>query len=486
MNRCRRAVTGMASALWVLTAAGATPPWNVLLIDIEDCNADALGCYGNPICRTPNLDRLAATGVRFDRAYVQGVCCNPSRASFLTGLRPRTTGVLSNQDVVDRHISPDVPSLPEWLQRHGYYLANVGKLFHTVEYAEARYRVFDRLEHCERPAGWNGPPPILTFPPVRSAQRAPPPRDERSREYREWKREQSDRYGDSGNAWEEHGDYRMAATAAALLRQFAKEGTRFFLSVAQSKPHTPLLAPKKFLDMYDPTKIPDPPAPVSALQKFPYMKRATGGNPDIFTQRQPTPEEARAAIAAYYACVSMVDANIGLILSALEETGLATNTVVIFLGDHGFHLGDHGLWSKYSMLEATHRAPLIVRVPGAPANGRPCRRFVEFVDLVPTICELLNIPAPPNQEGISVVPLLHDPERPWKTAVFISSNEGDAVRTERFRYMEFVKGEMSAALFDLENDPWETRNVVDDPAYAEIRAELARLLKAGWKAALPK
>ncbi len=421
----------VVACAWMAVEVGAGPSMpdtsrmNILLIDIEDCNAAALGCYGNPICRTPNLDRLCASGIRFDAAYVQGIACNPSRTSFLTGLRPRTTGVISNQDVMEDHLPPGTLTLPDVLKAAGFQLANVGKLFHG-EYGQRRMALFDRLEHCARPPGWQGPPPILSFPPRRNPDPVGPrPRDENSREYREWKRRHSDRYGDSGMDWEEEGDYRMAATAAALVREYAKSGRRFFLSVAQSRPHTPLIAPKKFLDLYDPAKIPDPPAPPSSLKNFPYMKRATGGNPDIFTERQPTPQQAREAIAAYYACLSMVDANIGMLLDALDQTGLATNTIVVFLGDHGFHLGDHGFWSKYSMLEATHRAPLIVRVPGAPGNGRVCRRFVEFIDLMPTLCELAGAPVPPNVEAVSFVPLLADPDRPWKSAVFISAGGSD-------------------------------------------------------------
>lgn len=349
--------SALAALLAAAAASAAIPDtrrMDILFIDIEDCNAAALGCYGNPICKTPHLDRLVATGIRFDRAYVQAIACNPSRTSFLTGLRPRTTGVLSNQHVMKDHLALDVLTLPEILKAAGFHLSNVGKLFHRIEYAPKQYAAFDRLEHYARPPGWEGPPPILTFPPVRSSlPRDPAPKDEKSREYREWKRRHSDRYGDSGLSWEDHGDYRMAATAAAILRDYAASGRRFFLSVSQSRPHTPLTAPKKFLDLYDPARIPDPPAPVSSLKEFPYMKRATGGNPDIFTERQPTPQQAREAIAAYYACGTMVDANIGMILRALEETGLDKTTIVVFRGDHGFHLGDHGFWSKYSMLEAT-------------------------------------------------------------------------------------------------------------------------------------
>jgi len=466
-----------------------TSKMNVLLIDIEDCNAAALGCYGNPICKTPNLDRFVQTAVRFDRAYVQAVCCNPSRTSFLTGYRPLTTRVTSNGQEMDARLPEGMLTLPEYLKARGLYLAVIGKLFHRTDYAEKQLSVFDRIEMYNPPPGWKGPGPVIKFPPVpRPAGVQKPPADEKSKEYREWRRQQSDRYGDSGRTREEEGDYRMAATAVALLKEFAQGKQQFFLAVAQSRPHTPLIAPKQYIDMYNPDEIPDPPAPPESLVNFPYPQRAVGGNPDIFTLQQPTQRQAKEAIAAYYACLSMVDDNVGMILRALEETGLDKNTIVIFLGDHGFHLGDHGFWSKYSMLDATHRAPLIVRVPGAPGNGRACQQIVEFVDLLPTIGDLLKMDLPANLEGISFAPLLVDPNRPWKTAAFIVEDDsefGQCVRTTKYSYMEFTKGPVPAALFDLEKDPWETKNVADDPAYAEVRKEMADLLHAGWKKALP-
>ncbi|MBM3852599.1 MAG: hypothetical protein FJ399_05530, partial [Verrucomicrobia bacterium] len=238
---------------------------------------------------------------------------------------------------------------------------------------------------------------------------------------------------------------------------------------------------------YDPEEIPDPPAPPASLVGCPYPKRMTGGNPDIFMQQQPTPKQVKEAIAAYYACVSFVDANVGRILAALDRHGLAGNTIVFILGDHGFHLGDHGFWSKYSMLEETRRAPLWVRVPGAPGNGQVCREFVEFVDFVPTVAELAGVSAPANLEGVSFAPLLANPARPWKKAVFmVETPDNQVVRNRRFSYLEFKQGPVPAALFDLEKDPWETVNRADDPAYAQTRREMAALLQAGWRAALPE
>jgi arylsulfatase A-like enzyme len=463
-----------------------TSKMNVLFIIAEDWSANTPSCYGNPICRTPNLDRFATGAVRFDSAYVQAICCNPSRSSFLTGLRPLTSRVWSNGQEMDKNLPPGTVTLPELLKKRGFYTAVIGKFFHQVEYAEKHLLAFDRIESYGKPPGWEGPGPILTFPPVKRPQRDPAPKDKNSREYRLWRARNSDRYGDSGLGPEQEGDYRNAQIACALLKEFAQTKKQFFLSVHQSRPHTPLTAPKKYVDMYDPATIPDPPAPPNVETSL-YPRRLTTGNPDIFMSRQPTRQEVKEAVAAYYACVSFVDSNIGMVLDELERQGLAGNTMVFIMGDHGFHLGDHGFWSKYSMLESTRRAPLWVRVPGAPGNGRVCRQFVEFVDLMPTVGELVGLDLPTNLEGVSFAPLLANPARPWKKAVFLVENENNqVVRTRRFSYMEFGKGPIPVALFDLEKDPWETVNLANDPAYAKARQEMADLLKAGWKAALPE
>ena len=274
----------------------------------------------------------------------------------------------------------------------------------------------------------------------------------------------------------------MAKTAIALLEDFAAKDQRFFLSVHQSRPHTPLIAPRQYVDMYDPDLIPDPPAPPESLRGCPYPKRVTGGNPDLFMLKQPTPRQAKEAIAAYYACVSFVDDNVGRLLDSLEAQGLADNTIVFVMGDHGFHLGDHAFWSKYSMYEATRRAPLWVRVPGAAGNGRICREFVEFVDLLPTVADLAGLDTPANLEGVSFAPLLANPELPWKQAVFmVQAPQDQMVRDHDFSYLEFPGGQVPAALYDLREDPWETVNLADDPRYAATRERMSKLLKAGGR-----
>jgi len=492
--------SAFGAAAYVTLARGralaAGPPdttkMNVLLIDIEDCTPNAIGCYGNEIVKTPNIDRLAASGVRFDRAYCQYPCCNPSRSSFLTGLRPPTTGVLSNSFNMMKTLPDHAVSLPELLKKKGFYTANIAKLFHHPEESVPQMLGFDRLERTSKPPGWKGPGPVLRFPRVpRPAGWKPHPKgvSRKSPEYRKWHRWHSDRYGVSGLTEEQEHDGRVARTAVALLKEFAKAGRHFFLSVGSSRPHTPLIAPKKYIDMYDPAKIPLPPAPPEKDKNVPDVARRFGRSADIFMGRRATAREAREAVAAYYACVSLVDAGVGLILDALEAEGLADKTIVILLADHGFHLGEHGLWSKYTLFESSTRVPLIARVPGAAGNGTACRGIVELVDLVPTLADLSGLARSGKWEGTSWAPLLADPKRPWKKGAFTwfgNKGQNRSVRTRGHRYAEWsYRGRTVRELYDLEADPWETVNLADEPAHAATVKRHAELLRGGWKAALP-
>lgn len=467
-----------------------TSGMNILFINIEDCAAQAWGCYGNSICQTPNIDRFAKSAVRFDRAYCQGVCCNPSRISFLTGLRPSTTGIFFNEQAPMEFLSSDTLTLPEYAKRHRLYTANVSKLFHG-KHETPQWFAFDRLEMVQRPEGWQGPEPILDFPPVPEKFRyGPPPTDDTdSALYRAWRRERSNRWGVSGLTDEQEHDGRVARTASALLKEFAGSGDQFFLSVGSSRPHTPLLSPEKYHALYDPEKIPWPKAPPEDDQNIPDVARNFGRTNDIYPER----DQAREVIAAYYACVTFLDAQLGIVLDTLDETGLADNTIVIFFADHGFQLGEHALWSKYSLFEGTCRVPLLVRVPGAPANGQTCSELVELVDLLPTIGQLTQMTLPENLDGTSFVPLLINPDQPWKRATFTEWDEEGkgkgmrrTLRTKDFRYCErLFQGEKVIELYDHRTDPWETINRAGDPNYARHQSELAALMKAGWRGALP-
>ena len=295
---------------------------------------------------------------------------------------------------------------------------------------------------------------------------------------------QSDRYGDSGLRREEEGDYRMAQTAVALLKEFAKTKQHSSCRCLVASAHAARCAEEVYRHVRPGQDSRSARAAVEP-QGCPYPNRVTGGNPDIFmksSRRRSRPGGDRRLLRLR----ELRRRQRGHDPRRAGEAGAGRNTIVFFLGDHGFHLGDHGFWSKYSMLEATRRAPLMVRVPGAPANGQVCREFVEFVDFVPTLGELLGSICPrtskapasrrcwPTRAGRGRRPCSWPRARPTRSCA-----------TAQYSYMEFAKGPVPAAPFDLEKDPWETVNLADDPAYAEARSQMAEALKAGWKAALP-
>jgi uncharacterized sulfatase len=301
--------------------------------------------------------------------------------------------------------------------------------------------------------------------------------------------------GDSGLLEEQEADGKKARMAVHILKEMASEKKQFFLSVGISKPHTPLRCPKKYLELYDLDNIPAPEAPPEKDKNIPAIAKRLGRNYDIFNDhyKHPvTPLAARKAVMAYYACVSFIDAQIGLILDALESEGLKDNTIVIILTDHGFQLGEHNLWSKYTLFEQTTRVPLMVRIPGWMRNPAACDEIVELIDLVPTLCELLDMPQPDNIEGTSLVPLLRRPKQPWKKAAFtvcsIAGYVGRSVRTKRWRYALWQSQKTDAKefeLYDLNADPWEQNNLANNPDYAGEVEKMAALLKAGWSGARP-
>jgi len=499
---------------------------NVLFIDIEDLTSAAVGCFDNPLVKTPHLDRFAAQAVRFSKCYCQAPMCNPSRSSFLTGLRPETTGVYTNADPMDQRLPDGTRSLPELLSQKGLYTINIGKLFHHTWTAQEQMSAFDRLESCERPKDYEGltkglPKCLLEEFAALAKPRfrySPDPAVEKrmtelkrqrdeiwrrakkgSREYNTaralFQQPMANLFGDSGLLAEQHSDGKKARFAAHILQEMAAEKKQFFLSLGISKPHTPLRCPKKYLDLYDLMYIPAPGAPPEKDKHIPAVAKRFGRNYDIFNSHYDGPvssKTAREAVLAYYACVSFIDAQIGLVLKTLDDTGLADNTIVLIFGDHGFQLGEHGLWSKYTLFEQSTRVPLLVRVPGLSRAGAECDEIVELVDLVPTLCDLLDITAPENLEGTSFAPLLSDPRQPWKKAAFttcaIAGHVGRSLRTKRWRYTDWTAQKTAAhefELYDLETDPWEQNNLAHDPGRRNERTILANLLQRGWRLCRP-
>jgi arylsulfatase A-like enzyme len=504
---------------------------NILHICVEDWSSFAIGCYGNDVVKTPNIDALARRGVLFTRAYCQAPVCNPSRASFCTGTRPDTNRVHGNADHMDEQVPPGTPFVADLLkQKPGVITAQSGKLVHKWDRASRFTGGFDRIGWAmdyDRPgSGYRGRVYALPVPP--GGQRNPEleflhlpdpavvKRLQRLRKEREarkaagvpdtWELRKpfqqlhAEQVGDSGLPEEHMEDGRLARDAARALRSLAENEQPFFLSVGLYAPHTPLLAPKRYVDLYNPDEMSLTPAPRADDRGVPEIATRNGKNYDIFNgmypEYGPTPQRQREAIAAYYACASYIDAQIGIVLDALEETGLDQNTIVVFFSDHGFHLGEHGCWSKYTLFEQSTRVPMIISVPGSAQNGQVCDGIVELVDFVPTLCDFWDIAAPECLEGISLLPWLQYPPRPAKKAAFCQITGplyGRAVRTERFRYAEYrrrnedpwTQEPRARELYDLHKDPYEQVNLVDDPAHAKTVRNLAQLLRDGWQAALP-
>lgn len=432
-------------------AAGHGPP-NVLFISVDDLNCDLAG-YGHPRVKSPNIDRLISRGIRFDRAYCQYPLCNPSRVSFLTGLRPETTGVYDLRTRPGIALK-DTVFLPLLFRNNGYITASVGKIFHRTR---------------DMPSCWDS---------VDNAGGRHPGEDAALRA-----RYKGGNARGRGVEWtpldgreELTGDGRVGRDSAAAIENAVKEGKPFFVGAGFRKPHLPWTAPKKYFDLYPPKLIPAPGAvTMSGLPDVAVRTELTGGR---------TPGDPREAIQAYEACVTFMDAQVGVILRTMDRLDLWKKTVVVFFSDHGFHLGDHnGLWGKLSLYERSARVPLVFVLPDGSNAGRTCSRLVELIDLYPTLAELAGLRAPDTLDGKSLVPLLKDPEAEWDRPAYCCSHHtglsgvfGRSVRTERFFYAEWNGGKEGVELIDRLNDPGELTNVAFDPKYAAVKARMTGLL----------
>lgn len=434
----------LAGSAW----AQADPPRkpNVLFIICDDLNND-LGCYGNPDVQSPNIDKLAQHGVRFDRAYCQYPQCNPSRTSLLSGLRPDSTQVFNN-DVDPQTKLPKAVLLPEYFQKHGYFTACVGKVAHYARFVKADVVDGSRKGGSRQP-------------------------------------------GQTG-ADAKTVDGQIASRTVDLMTQH--KNRPFFVTVGFHKPHVPLTAPANYHALYTPDKlrlVNPPPG---------YPNGVPAAALDTSRGKAGTEAQRRKTVADYYACITFVDAQVGVLMDALDRLQLRDQTIVVLIGDHGWLHGEHGGDGKQSLFEQSARAPLIVAAPGKKA-GVVSPRLVEFVDIYPTLADLCGLPAPPGLEGTSVVPLLDNPERAWKKAAFVitaRSPTGKAkrgrdpqtdllarsVRTERYVFNDWGDGK-SFELYDRQSDPNEYRNLANDAAAAGVVAEMKALLKGGWRAALP-
>jgi iduronate 2-sulfatase len=449
----RLADTGLARS------AQARRP-NVLLIMADDLNND-MGTYGHPLVRTPNLDRLAARGVRFDRAYTQFPLCSPSRVSLLTGLRPDTTRVHDLQTDF-RTVLPDVVTLPQMFRRNDYFVARVGKIYHYGNPGQIGTSGLDDPASWEvvvNPRGIDKDEEgqLTNFTPTRGLGSALA-------------------YYASPAPDDEHTDGKVAAETIALLQK--NTDRPFFIGAGFYRPHCPYIAPRKYFDLYPLDRIP---APASST--------GSGAPPAAWFTTPPhwgiSEQAQRETIRAYYASVSFLDANVGRLLDALERLRLTDNTIVVFISDHGYHLGEQGQWMKQTLFERSARAPLIVAGPGISSKGRSTSRVVEFLDLYPTLAELAGVRAPQGLHGRSLMPLLRNPAATWDHAAVTQVRRGSAasaymgysIRTEKWRYTEWDNGKRGAELYNEVDDPHESTNLAADPQQQKVVVDMQRRLR---------
>jgi len=490
------------------------PRPNILFIPVDDLRPD-LACYGSSSMISPHIDRLAADGVVFTRAYCQQSVCNPSRASLLTGLRPDAIQVWDLRTSFRDNV-PDVVTLPQYFKQKGYTTIGLGKTYHNT--------IPDTLS-------WTRKPHIEGYPfdpdAVYVNEENLQIQENKKQALIEAGRDRIDQLGHwylKANAVEiadadddAYFDGAQTTLAIEILNELAGEKDPFFLSVGYYRPHLPFNAPRKYWDLYDRASL-----PLAENQFLPE------GSPDFAVHGDqelrsyddchdlPWPwedawdeERQRELIHGYHASVSYIDAQVGRLLDALDQLGLRENTIVVLWGDHGWKLGEHKGWCKQTNYEIDTRVPMIFSGYGVEAKDRQSHALTEFVDIYPSLCEMAGLPVPDHLQGSSLVPLLSEPDKEWKKAAFSQfllgrfgpaetrkhERMGYAMRTDRFRYVEWYawdkasksRGELlTTELYDHDSDPGENRNLALNPSHASMAESLAKQLKLGWEHALPQ
>ena len=505
----------LATMLAGCTASVGEEKPNILFIAVDDLRPE-LGCYGNDEIKTPNFDALAKEGMVFTNTYCQAAACAPSRASLMTGFRPDTTRVWSLGEEF-RKINPNIITMPQHFKKFGYHTVSMGKIFHNHMPDVVSFDEPDlKPEEYMTPEMVDRDPESFYYDEDLKKELA---------EVREKRLKKNPRaYAGGwayGKSWEcsdapDNAFYDGAQTDLAIetLKRLKKKNQPFYFALGYFRPHLPFVAPKKYWDLYDRNKL--------SLAKNPYIPIDSpgmamnscyelGGCYDLEWVKHPAkeklPEEtARLLKHGYYASVSYVDACLGRLMKGLKDEGLDKNTIVVIWGDHGWKLGEHGSWCKQTNYNIDTRVPLIVRMPGKKQTGGECEELVELVDLFPTLCDLADINIPGNMEGLSFKPLLKNPDREWKSAVFSQYIHkpkvtldgkcymGYSMKTKQYHYVEWYHwnnkkkeaGELAAIeLYDNKSDGDENVNIAGKPENEIIIRKLSAQLKAGWREALP-
>ncbi len=466
------------------SAVAANARRNVLFIISDDLN-NLLGCYGDPQVKTPNIDRLAARGVLFNKAYCSYPLCGPSRNSLLTGLYPNSTGIHQNAQVF-RQTIPNQLSMPQAFRQQGYFAARIGKLYH--------YNVPNSIgtNGHDDPGSWE--------------MELNPAGVDRLEEHPHIFSLTPNQFGGtlswyaSPKSDEHHTDAMMAKDADWVLQRCAWEQQRpFFLAVGFFRPHTPYVAPKTpYFEMYKESEMPV----VQGFEEDRLDIPAAGLASQKKEQEKLTDDLRRQCRQAYYASISFMDTQVGVVVDSLDRLGLADNTVIVFTSDHGYHMGEHGLWQKMSLFEESSRVPLLIVAPGM-SNGMVAQTPVSHVDLFPTLAELCDVKTPDNVQGQSLVPMLKDPSeagRGWaltqvqrggKRRNMATGVEKDgqffgySLRTPRWRYTEWDNGDAGRELYDHDNDPRELTNLAENDNHIATVDELSKALQDAVATTLP-
>ncbi len=453
----------LGSSLLAMTggAAEEKPP-NVLFIVIDDLRPE-VGVYGKPHMMTPNMDRLAAKGVQFKRAYSQYPVCNPSRASFLTGKRPDELGIVSNR-VALRDKWPEIITLPQLFRENGYFTAGLDKIFHMGLDENGEHTLFREDASFEHQFKAYGSPEIVTEGEGRML-------GDGSIVWARWLAAEG---GDEGQP-----DGMIAAEAVRLLEE--RHDEPFFLAVGFHKPHDPFFAPKEYFDLYplDEIELPEAPADATPLLN-PSIPNAYDGF-SSFTDR-----DRREFKRAYQACTTFVDAQVGKLFATMDQLQLWDNTIVVLMGDHGYHLGEQDWWNKNTVFDVGGRTPLIMWVPGIESMGQATNSVVELLDIYPTLTDLSGLEPPHELSGKSLRPVLENPSEDWGKPAFAQVTRGGglmgySVQREHWHYIRWgVNGRAGTELYDHRKDPGEHYNLADDPEYQKVREAMGELLKEGF------
>lgn len=458
-------VVFVSACLFISSCSKELKTPNVLFIISDDLTATAVSSFDGRVCRTPNIDQLASEGVRYTRAYSNYPVCGPSRASLLFGYYPSATttfGYVSGR----KNVGPDRKSLPQLFKENGYYTARVSKIYHMgvpIDIETGSDGTDDEASWTER---FNSQGPEWTaVGEAELVQGNPDGSIERK----------------GGNVMtivkaegddQVHADGKTAEKACELIR--AHKDEPFFLAVGFVRPHVPFVAPKKYFENYPWENIVMPDVIEGDWDDIPER----GINYVTSVNGQMSKEQEKKAVAAYYASVSYMDAQVGKVLKTLKEEGLEDNTIVIFTSDHGFHLGEHSFWMKVSLHEESVKVPLIIKVPGKKPAA--CSSFAELLDLYPTIAELAGMPYSDYLQGKSLVSTLKNPETQVRDMVFSVSQGGRTflLRSEKWAFIQYDEDAGSGMeLFDMEKDPKQYTNLVSNPDYADVVLELQEKLK---------